>query len=79
MEGLNDHRPQIVHFSGHGYDGGIAMDNGKPDKKSVQAVPFDLLAKALSATDNPPEIIVLNSCKSSSARKSFLPPGQLLS
>ncbi|HEY1944710.1 MAG TPA: CHAT domain-containing protein [Roseiarcus sp.] len=78
MEGLNDHRPQIVHFSGHGYSGGIATDSGSPGKRSITTVSFDLLAKALAATDDPPEIIVLNSCKSSSARKSFLPPGKIV-
>jgi hypothetical protein len=78
IDGLNDHRPQIVHFSGHGYEGGIATDNAQAGKHATKLVSFALLARALSATDNPPEVIVLNSCKSSNARKSFLPPGKIV-
>jgi hypothetical protein len=78
IEGLNDHRPRIVHFSGHGDADGIAVDSPKIKKRTVKTVSFDLLAKALSATDAPPEVIVLNSCKSSGARKTFLPPAKIL-
>jgi hypothetical protein len=78
IEGLNDHRPRIVHFSGHGYDGGIAVDSAKVRKRPVETVSFELLAKALSATDHPPEIIVLNACKSVGARKAFLPPAKIV-
>jgi len=73
IDGLNDHRPQVVHFSGHGYDGGIATDTGKVGRPAIKPLSFDLLAKAISATDSPPEVVVLNSCKSSSARKALLP------
>lgn len=78
MEGLNDHRPRVVHFSGHGYEGGIAVDSTKVGKRRVKTVSFELLAKALSATDAPPEIIVLNACKSAGARKAFLPPAKMI-
>jgi hypothetical protein len=78
IEGLNDHRPRIVHFSGHGYEGGIAVDSLEVGKRPVKTVSFELLAKALAATDAPPEIIVLNACKSAGARKVFLPPAKIL-
>jgi hypothetical protein len=78
IEGLNDHRPRIVHFSGHGYNGGIAVDSPKVGKRPVKTVSFELLAKALSATDAPPEIIVLNACNSAGARKAFLPPAKII-
>jgi hypothetical protein len=78
IDGLNDHRPRIVHFSGHGYDGGIAVDHLKVAKQPVKTVSFDLLARALTATDEPPDIIVLNSCKSAGARKAFLPPAKAI-
>src|SRR5260370_5500905 len=29
LDGLNDFKPQIVHFSGHGSAHGLAMDNAK--------------------------------------------------
>jgi len=78
MEGLNDHRPQIVHFSGHGDKGGVAVDNPEVARRRVKAVSFDLLAKAISATDTPPEVIVLNACKSAGARKAFLPSARVV-
>lgn len=72
INGLNDHRPQIVHFSGHGNDNEIATDTGKSSGHSVSTLSYNLLAKALAATDNPPEVIVLNSCKSSAAIRALL-------
>jgi hypothetical protein len=78
IKGLNDHRPGIVHFSGHGYKGGIAVDNPEVARRRVKAVSFGLLAKAISATDTPPEVIVLNACKSGGARKAFLPPAKVV-
>jgi hypothetical protein len=72
VNGLNDHRPQIVHFSGHGSISGLAVDSGKVGKPAVRALSFELLAKALSATDHPPTVVVLNSCESSAAGKLVL-------
>jgi len=72
VDGLNDHRPQIVHFSGHGDEGGLATDNGNVRNPSAGYLPFELLAEALKATDSPPEVIVLNSCKSIGAKKKVL-------
>ncbi len=73
LDGLNDIRPQIVHFSGHGNNFGVATDSGRVRKSTTKLVSYDLLARALSATDHPPQVIVLNSCNSSSAKKVILP------
>jgi hypothetical protein len=78
LDGLNDHRPQIVHFSGHGNVGGIAMDNGKVRNPASEVLSFSLLAKALAATDNPPTVVVLNSCSSSGARNALLKLGLIV-
>ncbi len=78
QDGLNDHRPQIIHFSGHGNAGGIAMDNGKVGNPASEALSFSLLAKALAATDSPPTIVVLNSCNSSGARNALLKQGLIV-
>lgn len=75
MDGLNDVRPQIVHFSGHGNAGGILTDNAKVGKRADETLSFELLAKALAATDRRPQVIVLNSCSSSGAQKTLLPLG----
>lgn len=78
MDGLNDIEPGIVHFSGHGFSGGIAVDHGRVKPSPGKAVAFDLLAKAVDAVDNPPQVIVLNSCYSVGAKKAFLPPAKAI-
>jgi CHAT domain-containing protein len=76
MDGLNDLAPGIVHFSGHGYSCGIAVDHAKVKRPPGKVVTFDLLAKAVAAVDAPPQVIVLNSCHSAGAKKAFLPPAR---
>jgi hypothetical protein len=78
VNGLNDHNPTIVHFSGHGDAGGIAVDHAQVKRPGSKVVTFDLLAKALAATDTPPRVIVLNACQSAGARKAFLPPAKAI-
>lgn len=78
LNGLNDHRPKIVHFSGHGHSGGITTDAGDSSQAELSEVSFRLLAQALAATDNPPEIIVLNSCESSGAISDLIPPAKVV-
>jgi len=72
IRGLNDHRPRIVHFSGHGNRGGVAVDDGGIKRTRKQLVTFDILGKALAATDSPPEVVVLNACQSAGARSALL-------
>lgn len=78
LDGLNDFRPEIVHFSGHGDARGLAMDNAKVGKRADEALSFGLLAKALAATDRLPRVAVLNSCDSSGARKALLKLGLMV-
>lgn len=74
INGLNDHRPSIVHFSGHGYAGGLAVDHARVRRPGSRVITFELLASALAATDTPPSVVVLNACQSAGARKALLPP-----
>ena len=62
-DGLNDHRPHVVHFSGHADAFGVWMENdaGEADGQDVN---FTLLARLLGATDEPPRLVVLNACES---------------
>jgi hypothetical protein len=73
MQGLNDKIPGIVHFSGHGNSSGIAVDHAAVKRPRKNFVTFDLLGRAIKAVDTPPQVIVLNSCHSTGARKSFFP------
>jgi hypothetical protein len=64
IDGLNDLRPTIVHFSGHGNTQGIVADNQQISEPEIADISYQTLAKALSATDAPPRVVVLNSCYS---------------
>lgn len=62
-DGLNDHRPHVVHFSGHAGALGLWMENesGSPQGQDID---FALLGRLLGATDEPPRVVVLNACNS---------------
>ncbi len=60
--GLNDFRPQIVHFSGHASSSGLEFEDHHA--AGSQEITFPLLAEVCAATDTPPKLIVLNACES---------------
>jgi hypothetical protein len=75
LEGMNDVRPHVVHFAGHGggqgvlFDDALIRDEPDPDPDDDtdtddvgRPVDFGLLARALAATDHPPILLVLNAC-----------------
>lgn len=64
LDGLNDVRPHIVHFSGHSGERSVQFDHGEITQNQGDIVDFALLVQALAATDQPPELLVLNSCDS---------------
>jgi CHAT domain-containing protein len=63
VDGLNDHRPQVVHFSGHAHSGGIILE-GSDKADDDHDFPFSQLARLLGATTDPPQLVVLNACES---------------
>ncbi|PRA82075.1 CHAT domain-containing protein [Microbacterium sp. MYb66] len=63
IEGLNDHRPHVIHFSGHASYTGLLMENEAGDEDGA-GIDFKFLARVLSVTDSPPELVVLNACES---------------
>lgn len=73
IDGLNDYTPGIVHFSGHGYSGGLAVDHAKVVRPKRKILTFDVLGKAFAAVDIPPRVVVLNACESAGAKKALLP------
>jgi len=62
LDGLNDLRPHVVHFSGHAGDAALLFDNGDVAMPEGRDIPYDLLALALSSTDTPPALLILNGC-----------------
>lgn len=63
LDGLNDHRPHIVHFSGHGGSQALYLESDHPDADEGVDLAFGLLAQALAATSTPPRLIVSNACE----------------
>jgi hypothetical protein len=62
LDGLNELRPHVVHFSGHGRSSTVFFDNASVDTPGGREVALDLLARALRATADPPTLLVLNGC-----------------
>ncbi len=62
LNGLNDVRPHVVHLSSHAGAAAVVFDNASIDSPAGREVTFDLLAKALGATGDPPVLLVLNGC-----------------
>ncbi len=71
IDGLNDHRPHIVHFSGHADSSGLFLENDAGDEDGHEFL-FTLLARTLGATDDPPRLVVLNACDSLSGAEDLL-------
>lgn len=73
LDGLNDIRPHIIHFSGHGGGETVIMDRGDIEGGADHTVSFSLLLKALDATDHPPTLLVLNACDTLEGADIILP------
>lgn len=62
IEGINEMRPHVVHFAGHGGGAAVTFDDGQLDHPQGRVVAFELLGRVLDATDTPPMLLVLNAC-----------------
>lgn len=73
LDGLNDVRPHVVHFSGHGGSETVVLDAGEIAHGVDHVVGFELLVKALASTDLPPTLLVLNACDTLEGAEIILP------
>ncbi len=73
FDALNDVRPHLVHFSGHGWTGGLVFDDGDLADPQDHPVEFDDLVQVLAATSTPPQVLVLNACESLAGADLLLP------
>lgn len=62
LDALNELRPNVVHFSGHGGAESILFDDGNALEPTALPVDFSVLAETLLATETPPKLVVLNAC-----------------
>lgn len=63
VDGINDLRPHVIHFSGHGGPTGVLFDNASLGSAAGRGLGFPELARLLAATDSPPTLVVLNACE----------------
>lgn len=66
LDGLSQFRPHIVHFSGHSNDDLIVFEDDVDAPHKGVIVSARAFARAIQATDDPPLLVVLNSCNSAS-------------
>jgi hypothetical protein len=64
LNGLNDLRPHVIHFSGHGNGDGLLFDDALIETPIGQMMDFTRLRRILEATNFPPTLLVLNACRS---------------
>lgn len=64
LDGLTGFRPHVIHFSGHSDEELVVFDEDVDDFNEGVVVRGDVFARALHATDEPPLLVVLNSCNS---------------
>lgn len=62
LSALNDQKPHVMHFSGHGGQGVLEFDDSQVADPKGTLVSLEQLAKALGATDKPVQVVVLNAC-----------------
>lgn len=66
LSGLTRFRPHIVHFSGHSNDDLIVFEDELDAHHEGVVVTAAAFASAVAASDKPPVLVLLNSCRSAS-------------
>lgn len=64
LDGISQFRPHVVHFSGHSNEDVLAFEKDVDAPNDGTMVAGTAFARAMSATDEPPTLVILNSCDS---------------
>lgn len=64
MDGITKFRPHVVHFSGHSNEDLIVFEDERDEPHEGVIVTARAFAAAIRATDDPPFLVLLNSCRS---------------
>jgi hypothetical protein len=64
LDGITRFRPHVVHFSGHSSEDLIVLEDDQDEAHEGMIVTARAFARAIEATDDPPLLILLNSCGS---------------
>ena len=63
LDGITKFRPHVVHFSGHSNDDLIVFEDETDEPHEGVIVTAQAFARAIRATDDPPLLVLLNSCR----------------
>lgn len=66
LDGISKFRPHVVHFSGHSDEDLIVFEEERDEPHEGVIVTARAFASAVAATDDPPLLVLLNSCNSAS-------------
>lgn len=66
LDGITRFRPHVVHFSGHSNADLIVFEEERDEPHPGVVVTARAFASAIAATDDPPLLVLLNSCNSAS-------------
>jgi hypothetical protein len=72
LDALNEYRPDVVHFSGHGGEEAVLFDGADVRNVGGVALDFGVARKMLAATDSAPKLLVLAACQTVSGADIFL-------
>ena len=64
LDGITKFRPHVVHFSGHSNEDLIVFERDQDERHKGVIVSAGAFASAVKATDDPPLLVLLNSCHS---------------
>ena len=66
LDGIARFRPHVVHFSGHSDEDLIVFEDEKDEPHAGAVITAAAFSNAIRATDDPPVLVLLNSCNSAS-------------
>lgn len=72
LDALNEYRPDVVHFSGHGGCETVLFDGEDVRGVGGVALNFSVAKKMLAATEKRPKLLVLTACRTVSCAETFL-------
>lgn len=64
LDGITKFRPHVVHFSGHSSEDLIVFEHERDEPHEGHLVTAHAFARAVTATDDPPLLVLLNACNS---------------
>ena len=64
LDGITKFRPHVVHFSGHSSEDLVVFEYDLDEPHEGAIVSASAFAKAVRATDDPPLLVLMNSCNS---------------